>query len=164
MINAIVCVDKNFAIGKDNKLLFYLPRDLNFFKNHTKNSIVLVGRKTLESFPESKPLKGRSTICLCSRENKRDDCYCVHSFEEALSLIIELSKTQEIWILGGQSVYEKFIDICDRVWVTKVDADGDGDSFFPNLDKRTDFKCLWESEAEQDNGYTIKFCEYGRIY
>lgn len=163
MIKAIVAVTRDWCIGKDNGLLFHLPRDLEFFKIHTKNSVMLVGRKTLESFPGSKPLKNRSTICLCSEINKRDDCYCVHSFEEALKLIKELSKTQDVWICGGQSIYEKFISFCDTVWVTKIDADGKGDAFFPNLDLRADFKLVWESDPELDNGYVIKFCEYEKV-
>ena len=163
MIKAIVAVANNWCIGKDNKLLFNIPRDMEFFRNNTKDSIVVVGRKTLESFPGSKPLKNRSTICLCSEKNKRDDCYCVYSFEEAASLITELSKTTDVWIIGGQSLYEKFIDICDVVWVTKVDTETDGDKFFPNLDQRKNFKLVWESDPDIDNGYTFRFCEYMRI-
>ena len=163
MIKAIVCVDKNWCIGYDNDLLFNLPQDMEFFKNHTIDKTVLVGRKTLESFPGSKPLKNRSTICLCSEKNKRDDCYCVHNFGDAFRLVKELSKTQDVWIIGGQSIYEKFIDVCDIVWVTKVDAETNGDAFFPDLDERKNFMLTWESRPEVDSGYTIQFCEYMRI-
>jgi dihydrofolate reductase len=163
MIKAIVAVSDNWCIGKDNKLLFHLPKDFEFFKSHTMNKVVLCGRKTLESFPGNRPLRNRSTICLCSEENKRDDCFCIHNFEEALKLAQELSKTQDIWIIGGQSIYEKFIDFCDIIWVTKINTEVGGDAFFPNLDNKDNFKLVWESDSEIDNGHEIKFCQYMRI-
>lgn len=163
MIKAIVCVSNNWCIGKNNNLLFHLPKDFEFFKDQTIHEVVLCGRKTLESLPGNRPLKNRSTICLCSEENKRADCFCIHNFEEALKLAQELSKTQDIWIIGGQSIYEKFIDFCDMVWVTKVNDEINGDAFFPNLDIKDNFKLVWESDPETDNGYEIKFCQYMRI-
>ena len=163
MINAIVCTDSKKAIGKDNKLLFNLPKDMQFFKDSTAGKIVVCGRKTLESFPGGKPLKGRSTICICSEENKRDDCYCVHSFNEALKLVQELSKTQDVWIIGGQTVYEAFLPYYDLVWLTEVNTDVDGDTFFPDIDALDNFKLVWISEPIEDNGYTIKFCQYERV-
>ena len=143
LINAIVCVDNKWSIGKDNDLLFHLPKDMNHFKIMTSNSIVVCGRKTLDSFPNGRPLKNRSTICLCSKDNNREDCYCINDFEEALKLIKELSKTTDIWIIGGQSIYNLFIDYVDEVYVTKVYADGKGTVFFPNLDEHKDFKVVY---------------------
>ena len=163
MINAIVCVDKNWSIGKDNDLLFSLPKDMNHFKIMTTDSIVVCGRKTLDSFPGGKPLKKRSTICLCSKEYNRDDCYCVNTFEEAIKLVRELSKTQDIWIIGGQSIYKSFIDYVDTVFVTKVEADGDGTVFFPNLDEDKNFKAVTKTAEIEDNGYNISFYVYKRV-
>jgi dihydrofolate reductase len=163
MIKAIVCVDNNWSIGKDNDLLFSLPKDMNHFKIMTTNSIVVCGRKTLESFPGGKPLKNRSTICLCSKNNNRDDCYCINDFEEALKLIKELSKTSNIWIIGGQSIYNLFINYVDEVYVTKVDADGGGTAFFPNLDERTDFRIASMTSIHEDNGYYINFLIYKKV-
>jgi dihydrofolate reductase len=163
MINAIVCVDTNWGIGKDNDLLFSLPKDMNHFKIMTTNSIVVCGRKTLESFPGNKPLKNRSTICLCSAKNNREDCFCINSFEEAIKLIQELSKTKDIWIIGGQSIYSLFMDYIDKVYVTKVEADGNGTAFFPNLDENKNFKVISTTGKTEDNGYTISFWIYKRI-
>ena len=162
MIKAICCVDKNWSLGKNNDLLFHLPEDMKRFRAETKDSIVVVGHKTLLSFPGSRPLKGRSTICLCSKENKRDDCYCVHTFEECLQLVKELSKTQTVWIIGGAKLYESFLPYCDVVVVTKVAADGEGTVFFPNLDKHPNFTLAYMSNALEDNGHLIKFCTYYR--
>ena len=96
MIKTIVCVDQKFAIGKNNDLLFHLPEDMKRFRSETKDSIVVCGYNTLLSFPDGKPLKGRSTICLCPEEVDRDDCFCVHTFKECLQLVKELSKTQTV--------------------------------------------------------------------
>ena len=163
MINAIVCVDNKWSIGRDNDLLFHLPKDMNHFKIMTSNSIVVCGRKTLESFPNGRPLKNRSTICLCSKDNNREDCYCINDFEEALKLIKELSKTTDIWIIGGQSIYNLFIDYVDEAYVTKVDADGEGTAFFPNLDGRIDFKVVNTTAWQEDNGYNISFLVYKKV-
>lgn len=161
-IIGIVCVDRNFGIGKNNGLLFRLKEDMRFFKNTTADSIVFCGRKTLESFPNSKPLKGRSTIVLCSPEYTRDDCYCVHSFEDAIKLVKELSKTQPVYIIGGAQIYAAFLPYYDKVYVTKVDADGGAEVFFPNLDENPDFESNLMSDVVIDNGYSTQFCTYMR--
>lgn len=162
MINAIVCVDKNWCIGKDNTLLFKLQKDMNHFKIMTTGKVVICGRKTLESFPNGMPLKNRSSICLCSEEHNRDDCFCVNTFEKALQLAQELGKTDEVWVIGGQTIYELFLNFYDRVYVTKVDACGDGTAFFPNLDADNRFRCISQLEPVYDNGYNISFCIYER--
>lgn len=162
MIIGIVCVDKNFGIGKNNDLLFHLPIDMNFFKAMTAQSIVVTGYNNLLSFPGSKPLKGRSTICICPPEIKRDDCYCVHDFSSLLSLVKELSKTQNVYIIGGAMLYESFLDFYDKVYVTKVDADGGAEVFFPDLDKNTNFELSSCSEPIKDGEHSIRFCTYYR--
>jgi dihydrofolate reductase len=128
----------------------------------TAGKVVICGRKTLESFPNAKPLKNRSTLCLCSAKHNREDCFCINNFEEALRLAKELSKIDEVWIIGGQSIYELFLDVYDRVYVTKVDAEGAGDAFFPNLDSNDSFRCISQLEPVEDNGYNISFCIYER--
>ena len=163
MIKAIVCVDSNWAIGRENDLLFHLPKDMNFFRFMTEKKIVFCGRKTLDSFPGSKPLLKRSTICLCSPDNNRDDCYCVNSVEEATKLLCELGKTQDVWIIGGAKIYETFLPLCKQVHVTKVSADGNGTVFFPNLDEHKDFKCIDKTAPIEDNGKFLTFCIYQRM-
>ena len=162
MIKAIVCVDEKFAIGKNNDLLFQLPADMKFFRETTKNKIVVCGYNTLLSFPGSKPLKNRSTICLCPNEIDRDDCYCIHDFNELVKLLKELSKTQDVFVIGGAMLYKSLLSYYDEVLVTKVKADGEGTVFFPNLDEAVDFTLTSCSEDIKDNGYTINFCTYTR--
>jgi dihydrofolate reductase len=163
MIKAIVCCDKNWAIGKNNDLLFHLPTDMKQFKIETSESVVVCGYNTLLSFPGSKPLKGRSTICLCPPEIERDDCFCVHSFEKLVRLVKELAKTQDVWVIGGAMMYKSLLSYYDLVLVTKVDADGEGTVFFPNLDENPDFELTWTSDSWQDGEYTLTFNTYEKI-
>lgn len=162
MITAIVAVDRNWAIGKNNDLLFNLPADMKHFRTETSNAIVVCGWNTLLSFPNSKPLKGRSTICLCPAEINRDDCFCIHSFDECVRLVKELSKTRHVYIIGGAMLYHSFLPYYDQVLVTKVEADGNGTVFFPNLDENTDFEGKPISEPIKDGEYTIRFWNYVR--
>ena len=162
MINAIVCVDKNWGIGKKNDLLFSLKEDMKFFREKTKDKIVVCGYNTLLSFPGSNPLKGRSTIVLCPKEIERNDCYCIHDFNEMVKLIKELSKTQEIFIIGGAMLYHSMLDYYDRVYVTKVDADGQAEVFFPNLDTKLDFYCSDTLYNIIEGDYSLKFTVYER--
>jgi dihydrofolate reductase len=160
MINAIVCVDNNWGIGKNNDLLYNLKEDMKFFREKTKDKIVFCGYNTLLSFPGSKPLKNRSTIVLCPKEIERDDCFCVHDFDEAVRLLKELSKTQEVFVIGGAMLYKSMLPYYDRVFVTKVDAeDAEATAFFPNLDKEA-FKVVEESKVKEENDLKFKFTTY----
>lgn len=163
MIKALVVVDSNWSIGRDNDLLFKLPNDMRAFRNTTLGKIVVCGRKTLESFPGSKPLPGRSNICICSKENSRDDCFCINDINELKKLLKELSKTQDVFIIGGSKLYHSLLLCCDEVIVTKVNADGHGTAFFPNLDKNPNFELEFRSEDIPDNGFITNICTYKRI-
>lgn len=162
MIKAMVCVDRNWCIGRDNDLLFKLPNDMRSFKVATADKVVVCGRKTLESFPGNKPLPGRSTICLCSKENNRDDCYCINDINELKRLLKELAKTQDIYIIGGSLLYKELLDCCDECIVTKVKAEADGTVFFPNLDGHHDFYLEYQSEDIPDDEYITNICTYKR--
>jgi dihydrofolate reductase len=162
MINAIVCVDKNWGIGKNNDLLFNLKEDMKFFREKTKNSIVFCGYNTLLSFPGSKPLKNRSTIVLCPKEVERDDCFCIHDFDEAVRLLKELSKTQEVFVIGGAMVYKSMLPYYDRVYVTHVDADGQASVFFPNLLLEEGYYLKEKLYNTLDGNYQLTFTVYER--
>lgn len=162
MIIGIVAVDNKWGIGKKNDLLFHLPKDLAWFKAQTLDSIVFCGYNTLLSFPGSKPLKGRSTICLCPEEIERDDCFCIHDFDKAVRLVKELAKTKNVYIIGGAQTYRSFLPYYDEVLVTKVDADGEAEVFFPNLDENTDFIGKPIGRPVQDGDYIIQFYTYKR--
>ena len=168
MIIGIVAVDKNFGIGKTNKetgkgeLLFNLKKDMEFFKNTTMDSIVFCGYNTLLSFPGGKPLKGRSTICLCPKGVERDDCFCIHDFEKAVQLVKELAKTQNVWVIGGGMLYESMLPYYQKVYVNKVDADGEAEVFFPNLDEHPDYEPYQFLPIIEDEGYKTQLVVYTR--
>lgn len=158
MIRAIVHADKEWGIGKDNDMMFSLPKDMKFFRETTLGHTVVMGGNTLRSFPSGKPLKNRVNIVL-SRGQVRDDCIIVRSYEELFSLL-KSHENEEIYIIGGGEIYKTLLPYCDEVLVTKVDAVGGATVFFPNLDKNENFVCVYESESLEDNGYTIRFTTY----
>jgi dihydrofolate reductase len=162
MIVGIVCVDENWGIGKKNDLLFKLKRDMEFFKRETSGKVVFCGYNTLLSFPGSKPLKGRSTICLCPEEIERDDCYCVHNFEDAVKLVKEIAKTQNVYVIGGAMLYNSMLPYYNDVYVNKVYANGDAEVFFPNLDEDSNFKVLYADETIEDGDFKTQLVIYTR--
>ena len=130
-MKAIVAVDKKWGIGKQNGLLFDIPEDMKFFRQKTAGKTVCMGYNTLLSFPNSKPLKNRVNIVLAPQDVERDDCIIVHTLEE---LSKELSKYQDVFVIGGAMFYKTMLPYCEEVFVTKVNADGGATVFYPNLD------------------------------
>lgn len=162
MIIGICCVDNKWGLGKKNDLLFHLRKDMQFFRQTTADSIVVCGYNTLLSFPGGKPLKGRSTICLCPEEIERDDCFCIHDFDEAVRLVKELAKTKPVFVIGGAMLYQSMLPYYDKVYVNKVDADGEAEVFFPNLDEYSELE-LWQILPEvEDEGYKTKLHVYNK--
>ena len=162
MIIGIVCTDRNWGIGKKNDLLFHLKKDMQFFKQQTSDSIVVCGYNTLLSFPGSKPLKGRSTICLCPEDIERDDCYCIHDFNSMVRLVRELAKTKVVWVIGGSMLYNSMLPYYDTVYVNKVDADGEAEVFFPNLDDNPDYEIKHVLPKVEDGCYMTQLTIYKR--
>lgn len=160
MIIGIVCVDNRWGIGKNNDLLFHLKKDMQFFRQTTADSIVFCGYNTLLSFPGSKPLKGRSTICLCPEEIERDDCFCIHDFDEAVKLVKELSKTTNVFVIGGAMLYKSMLPYYNEVYVNKVDADGEAEVFFPNLDECSNYEIKQILPEIEDEDYTTQLHLY----
>ncbi len=159
-MNLIVAVDKNWAIGKDNKLLVSIPDDMKFFRETTTGKVVVMGRKTLESFPNSKPLPNRVNIVL-TRDAKYEanGAIIVHSKEE-LNEELKKYNSDDIYVIGGESIYRLMLDECDRAFVTYVDYSYDADTYFPNLDEMSDWKLA--EESEEQTYYDIEF--YFRTY
>lgn len=160
MIIGIVCVDNKWGIGKKNDLLFHLKKDMQFFRQTTAESIVFCGYNTLLSFPGSKPLKGRSTICLCPEGIERDDCFCIHNFDEAVKLVKEISKTTNVFVIGGAMLYQSMLPYYDEVYVNKVDADGEAEVFFPDLDAYDRLRLHQLFSEVEDEGYKTRIYRY----
>ncbi|NBI64641.1 dihydrofolate reductase [Clostridiales bacterium] len=160
-MNIIVVVDENWNIGRDGGLLVHLPGDLKYFKEKTLGKTVVVGRKTLESFPGSKPLPGRRNIVLTRKERyKPEGCETCASKEELTRLLG--NDTKDVFICGGQNVYGQFLEECDRYFVTKIYAAFDADRSFPELDSRQDLEIVWKSDTQEENGINYQFFEYKR--
>lgn len=157
-MKAIVAVDKEWGIGKNNGLLFRLPRDMAFFKEKTLDKVVVMGGNTLLSFPGGKPLPHRVNIVLSS-SLERDDCIVVKNLEE---LFTELQKynPEDVFVIGGAMFYSTMIDYCSVAYVTKVNTVGGASVFFPNLDMSDNWEIVSETESMEDNGYEISFTEY----
>lgn len=158
MIRAIVHADREWGIGKQNDMMFSLPKDMKFFRETTSGHTVVMGGNTLRSFPNQKPLKNRVNIVL-SRGQVCDECVLVRNYDE-LKTVLKSHKDEEIFIIGGGMVYRDLLPYCEEVLVTKVDAVGGADVFFPNLDEDERFVCVYESDPIEDNGYTIRFTTY----
>ena len=161
MIISILNADINFGIGKKNGLLFNLPKDMKFFRDTTKGHVVCMGQNTLLSFPGSKPLPNRTNVVLSGDTNTNyEGVVNVHTFEEFLKTIKKYSLKEDVYIIGGASIYHQMLPYVDKVLLTKVDADGEAELFFNNLDEEPNFELASESEVMEDNGYNIKFCVY----
>ncbi len=158
MIYAIVHADKQWGIGKGNDMMFSLPKDMKFFRETTMGHTVVMGGNTLRSFPGQKPLKNRVNIVL-SRGQVRDDCVIVRSYE-ALKNEMKIRQNEDIFVIGGGEVYKELLPYCHGAYVTKVDAIGGAEVFFPDLDAHPDFICVEEGEPIDDNGLTIRFTKY----
>jgi len=159
-MNLIVAVDKNWGIGKNNELLTYIPSDLKYFKEHTLDKVIIMGRKTLESLPGSKGLPKRTNIVLTTRQDyEAERAIVVHSEEELLE---ELSKydTDDVFITGGASMYNKYYPLCDKLYITKMDADLGADTFITNIDEDENFHVTSESEPVTENGITYSWLVY----
>ena len=139
-MNIIVAVDKNWAIGKDNKLLVSIPADMKMFRQETTGKVVVMGRKTLESFPNGLPLKNRTNIVLTGNKDYNvKDAIIVHTVEELLEEIKKYP-SEEVYCIGGDSVYKQLLPYCDTAHVTKIDFAYEADSYFPNLDEMPEWK------------------------
>lgn len=161
MITAIAAVSGNWGIGKDGGLLFQIPEDMKFFRMTTMNHNVVMGRKTLESFPNGKPLKNRTNIVLSGNPDfAPEDVVLCRSIEEALGVMNQ--HDDEDFIIGGGEIYKAFLPYCSKALITKVDAVPEADTFFPNLDEDDEWVLAERSEEYDYEGTKFRFCTYMR--
>lgn len=162
-MNMIVAVDKNWAIGLNNKLLVSIPADMKFFRQTTTGNVVVMGRKTLESFPGRQPLKNRTNIVLSANPGYQvKGAVVVHCLKELLKEL-ENYDSSRIYVIGGASVYDMMLPYCDTVHVTKIDHAYEADAFFPNLDEKPEWKITADSEEQTYFDLEYVFQKYERI-
>ena len=161
-MNLIVAVDKNWAIGYQNKLLVSIPEDMKFFRNETTGKEVVMGRKTLESFPNGLPLKNRTNIVLTRNPDyKVKGAEICGSVEEALELI-SAYPPEDVYIIGGDTIYKQFLPYCDTAHVTRIDHAYMADAWFPNLEQDPEWELTGESEEKTYFDLEFSFCKYER--
>ena len=160
-MNAIVVADRNWAIGRNNGLLFSLPGDMKHFRTLTSGGTVIMGRRTLDSFPGGRPLpKRRNIVITRDPDFCREGCEIVHSPEAALALA---GDGDDVWLIGGGSIYAALLNRCRRACVTRVDtAAPEADVFFPDLDALPEWTVEHTGEPITENGLTYRFVDYIR--
>ena len=161
-MNGIVAVDNNWAIGCKNSLLVSIPADHKNFRRETTGKVVVLGRKTLETFPQGMPLANRTNIILSTNPDYRvKGAIIVHSKEELLK---ELAKypQEDIYIIGGESVYRMMLPYCDVIHVTNIDHEYEADAYFPDLDKDEEWEITADSEEQTYFDIPYRFLKYER--
>ena len=155
----ILAVDKNWAIGQDNKMLYNLKKDLKHFKETTTDSLVIMGRKTFDSMGRALP--NRENIILSRDENlKRDGALVFNGIREIISYAKKSDK--ETFVIGGAEICELFLDEIDEAIITKIDKESEADTFLHNFDEDPNFEIIEESNPIDDGGIKIKFVKYKR--
>ena len=161
-MNLIVAVDKSWGIGKNNELLFHVPEDMKFFRKTTLEKVVVCGKNTLFSFPGSKPLPKRKHFILTHQNlEESENLKVANSIEDLLSKIQSIP-SDDVFVIGGESVYRQLLPYCKKAFVTKFLAlDPEADTFFPNLDENPDFILVDNGEElVSENGIKFRFTIY----
>jgi dihydrofolate reductase len=158
----IAAVDKNWAIGYKDKLLVSIPADMKFFQTTTTGHTVIMGRKTLESFPGKKPLKNRRNIVLSRQKDLAiPGALTASGVDEVLDMIAG-TDPDEVFCIGGAEIYRLFLPYCDKALITRIDHIYDADAFLPDLDRDNKWKKVSESEEQFFFDLTYHFCTYRR--
>lgn len=162
-MNLIVNADKNWGIGKNNELLVHIPNDMKMFRQTTIDKVVVMGRKTLESFPNGMPLPRRINIVLTRDEDyKVKGAVIVHSKEELLEELKNYAD-EDIFIIGGESIYRMMLPYCNVAYVTRTDYAYDADTYFPNLDEMSEWKLTSIGEEETYFDIEYRFLKYEKV-
>src|SRR5690554_4025273 len=161
-MNLIVAVDKNWGIGYQNKLLVRIPADQRFFRQETINKAVIMGRKTLESFPNGIPLKDRLNVVITSDPDYRvDGAVVVNSIDKAIEAVKDYD-TKDVYVIGGESIYRQMLDLCDTAHITKIDYAYQEDTHFPNLDEMEEWVLTGDSDEQTYHDLIYTFNKYER--
>lgn len=161
-MNLITCVDENWAIGYRGKLLVSIPNDMKHFREETTGKVIVLGRKTLETFPQGQPLASRTNIILTRNPSLRvRGATVVHSLEE---LMEELKKypSEDVYVVGGESIYRQLLPYCDVAHVTKIDHTYGADAYFPNLDQDPEWEITADSDEQTYFDLPYQFLRYER--
>ena len=159
-MDAIVAVYDDWGIGANGTQPVAVSADRKFFRNTTKGAAVIVGRKTLADFPGGQPLPKRRNIVLTRQNIIIDGTEIAHSPEQAAALV---RGEEKAFVIGGGSVYRQMLPLCGRVYVTRVHAVPESDTFFPNLDEDPAWRMTQVLESGEENGVRYEMCIYERV-
>lgn len=159
-MNLIANVDQNWAIGKNNRLLVKIPADMKFFREMTTGKVVVMGRKTLESFPGGQPLKNRTNIVLTRDKSYQGKGAIVVCSMDELHEELEKYVSEDIFVIGGESIYRQLLDECNVAHITKVDYAYSADAYFPNLDEKSEWRITQDSEEQTYFDLIYHFYKY----
>ncbi len=161
-MNLIVAVDRNWAIGCKNNLLVRIPADHKNFRRETTGKVVVLGRKTLETFPQGMPLPNRTNIILSTNPSYQvKGADVVHSKEELLEKLKEYP-SEDVYVIGGESVYRMMLPYCDVAHVTKIDHAYEADAYFLNLDEADEWEITADSDEQTYFDLAYEFVKYER--
>lgn len=159
MLSLIAAIAQNNVIGKNNKLVWHMPADLRFFKNTTMGHTLIMGRKTFESF--GKPLPGRKSIVITRQKDwNHEGVIVVHSLKDAIKLA---PGSEEVFIVGGAEIYRQALPLCERMYLTIIHHDFEGDTYFPPVDfSQWNLKSDEKHQADEKNAFDYSFRFYER--
>ena len=161
-MNAIVNVDKNWGIGNKGELLISMPADMKMFREETTGNAIVLGRKTMETFPGGKPLPNRDNIVLSRKSDlKIPGATVVHDISELMEVLKQYDSNR-VYVVGGETIYEQLLPYCDTVHVTKVDRAYEADAHFPNLDQMPEWEITAAGEEQSYFDTTYRFIKYTR--
>ncbi len=168
IISLIVAIAKNRVIGKNNQLIWHLPKDMKFFMDTTIHHPVIMGRKNFESIPEKyRPLKNRDNIIITRNRNyTAEGCAIVHSIEESIEYVNKNLKTNELFIIGGGEIYKKCLEmnVVDRMYITHIETAFDGDTFFPEINgKNWSTETIMKHAKDDKNPHDFNIVRYNKI-
>ena len=167
IISIIVAISKNQVIGKNNQLIWHLPKDMKFFMDTTMDTVVIMGRKNYESIPKKyRPLKNRKNVIITRNKSyKAEGCVVVNSIDESLKVLNNI-ENKEVFVIGGGEIYKKFLEkgLIDRMYITHIDEYFDGDTFFPEFNykswKSTE---ILEHSKDVTNPHDFKIMVYNKL-
>lgn len=159
-MNAIVNVNPHWGIGKDGKLLVFVPADLRRFRDLTVGKTIVYGRKTLATFPEGKPLPDRENIILTKRKDfSAEGAIICHNIEELKSLLRD-RYSENVFVAGGESVYKLLVPFCEKAYVTFSYTELKADKYFPNLNNRENWMVTSIEPTQIEGKVPFRFVEY----
>jgi dihydrofolate reductase len=150
-----VAMDKNGLIGANNKLPFHLPADLSYFKRMTSDNVVIMGRKTYESI--GKPLPNRTNVVLTRQHIYHEGYHFIHSIDDALEMDAISSYERDIFIIGGEDIYRQFLPYAENLFITEIDHEFEGDSYFPKFDKN-DWDLIGQKNGVKNDANPYNYC------